>query len=90
MPEAREVFADFNRLEERPGLGLSVLLGPEDLDPELTTLSEGQQIMLVEPDSLCAPAAAKSVMSGGRRYWYGVLRSRNDIRNIQPQATANR
>lgn len=84
---ARQVFADFNRLEERPGLGLSVLLGPDDLDPELTKLCEGEAIVLVEPESLCAPATAKSSESGGRRYWYGVLRSRNDIRNIHPEAT---
>ncbi len=90
MSDVREVFADFNRLEERSGLGVSVLLGPDDLDPELTTLSDGQPIMLIEPENLCAPATARSIMSGGRRYWYGILRSRSDIQNIHPEATAKR
>jgi hypothetical protein len=88
--EVREVFADFNRLEERPGLGLSVLLGPDDLDPELATLCDGQPIVLVEPESLRAPATARSIESGTRRYWYGVLRSRGEIQNIHPEATAKR
>ncbi len=90
MREVREVFADFNRLEERPGLGLSVLLGPDDLDPDLATLSDGQPIMLIEPENLRAPATARSIMSGGRRYWYGILQSRSDIQNVHWRAAADR
>lgn len=87
MPKIREVFADFNRLEDRPGIGLSVLLGPADVDPDLEALCEGDRILMVEPESLSAEGTAHSVESGGRRYWYGVLTSRSDIRNIHPEAS---
>lgn len=90
MPKLREVFADFNRLEDRPGIGLSVLLGAADVDPDLEALCEGDRIVMVEPESLCAEGTAHSVESGGRRYWYGVLASQSDIRNIHPEASAQR
>jgi hypothetical protein len=51
MPETRErreVFADIARLEERPGLRLSIPLGREDVTPELAELSEGERVLLVE------------------------------------------
>jgi hypothetical protein len=88
MPKLREVFADFNRLEDRPGIGLSVLLGPEDVDPDLMALCDGERILMVEPENLSAEGIAHSVESAGRRYWYGVLTSRSDIHNIHREATA--
>ncbi len=88
MSTIRKVFADFNRLEERPGIGLSVLLGPEDVDPDLEALNEGDRILMIEPESLAAEGMAHCVVSGGRRYWYGLLASRSAIRNIHLEAAA--
>jgi hypothetical protein len=67
--ELREVFADFARLGERPGIGLSVLLGSEERKPELARLTEGERVLLIEWDNLCAEGTVRSVESGGPRYW---------------------
>jgi hypothetical protein len=88
MSELREVFADFARLEERPGIGLSVPLGREDRTPELAQLREGERVLLVEPDNLCAEGTVKLVDSGGYRYWFGILASMEAIRDIDPDTLA--
>ena len=84
MSDLRQVFADFARLEERPGLGLSVPLGRQDRTPDLAELREGERVLLVEPDNLCAEGAVKPVDSGGYRYWFGILASMAAIRDIDP------
>jgi hypothetical protein len=60
----REVFADFARLQDRPDLGLSVLLGREDRNPELSGLATGERILLVEPGDLYAMGTAACTESG--------------------------
>lgn|SRR5689334_19298021 len=82
--ELREVFADFARLGERPGIGLSVLLGSEERKPELARLTEGERVLLIEWDNLCAEGTVRSVESGGHRYWYGILDSMAAIRDLDP------
>ena len=89
MNELIEVFADFARLEERPGLGLSVPLGREDRAPALAQLADGQRVLLVEPDNLRAEGVARHVDSGGYRYWFGVLARMADIQDIEPEAPAD-
>lgn len=86
--EPIEVFADFARLEERPGLGLSVPLGREDRTPALAHLTDGQRVLLVEPDNLRAEGIARHVDSGGYRYWFGVLARMADIQDIEPETAA--
>ncbi len=88
MSERREVFADFARLEERPGLGLSVPLGREDRTPELADLTVGERLLLVEPDNVCAEGTAQVVESGGYRWWFGVLEGQSAIRDIHPETLA--
>lgn len=88
--ERPQVFADFARLEDRPGLGLSVPLGREDRAPRLAALADGEQVLLVEPDNLMAEGIAQSLMSGGYRYWYGVLESMAAIQDIDPETIAER
>ncbi len=89
MRERPTVFTDFARLEDRPGLGLSVLLGREDRTPSLAELTDGEPIIMVEPDNLMAQGVAQSLMSGGYRYWYGVLASMAVIQDIEPQVVTN-
>jgi len=85
MSVLREIFADFARLEERPGLGLSVPLGREDRWPELARLAEGERVLLVEPDNLWAEGQVKSVESDGYRYWFGILDGMAAIHDIDPK-----
>lgn len=89
MNEQIEVFADFARLEDRPGLGLSVPLGREDRTPSLAQLTDGQRLLLVEPDNLLAAGTARHVDSGGYRYWFGVLARMADIEDIEPDTAAS-
>lgn len=44
---------------------------------------------MVEPDNLMAQGVAQSLMSGGYRYWYGVLASMAVIQDIEPQVVTN-
>ena len=80
----RQLFADFARLEERPGLGLSVPLGRVDLSPELAELADGEHVLLVEPGELFAPAIVRPVEAQGYHFWYAVLESRAAIHDLEP------
>lgn len=84
----RQIFADFARLEERPGLGLSVPLGRVDLSPELAELADGEHVLLVEPGELFAPAIVRPVEAQGYHFWYAVLESRAAIHDLEPGQSA--
>ena len=84
MSAMRQLFADFARLEERPGLGLSVPLGRVDLSPELADLQEGERVLLVEPGELYAPAIVRPVEAAGLHFWYAVLEGRAVIHDLEP------
>ena len=86
--QTRTISADFNLLEERDDLGLSVLLGPEDAFPELQTLTEGVHVCLLEAGNLQADGIVTSRDSAGRRYWYAKIASRSDIQDIHPTTLA--
>lgn len=88
MSKLRQVFADFARLEERPGLGLSVPLGREDRSQDLAGLTDGELVLLIEPDNLRAEGRVQSVESGGFRYWFGILDSMAAIQDIDPDTQA--
>ena len=87
-PQERTVSADFNLLEERDDLGLSVLLGPEDALPELRALTEGEHVCLLEAGNLQADGIVTSRDSAGRRYWCAKIASRSDIQDIHPTTLA--
>jgi predicted xylose isomerase-like sugar epimerase len=80
----RELFADFARLEERPGLGLSVPLGRVDLSPELADLHNGERVLLVEPGELYAQTIVRPLEAQGYHFWYAVLESRAAIHDLEP------
>ena len=84
MSAMRQLFADFARLEERPGLGLSVPLGRVDLSPELAELTDGERVLLVEPGDLYAPAIVRPVEAAGLHFWYAVLEGRPVIHDLEP------
>jgi hypothetical protein len=84
----RHLFADFARLGERPGLGLSIPLGRVDRSPELANLKDGERVLLVEPGNLYAEGVAQAQLEGDSRWWYGVIESRAAIHTLAPdQAT---
>ncbi len=80
----RQLFADFNRLSERPGLGLSIPLGRTDLSPELAELKDNEQVLLVMAGELYAPATVHPVEAQGYHFWIGVLESRKVIHDLEP------
>lgn len=86
--QARTISADFNLLEERDDLGLSVLLGPEDAAPELQTLVEGEHVCLLEVGNLQANGIVTSREYAGRRCWYAKIASRSAIQDIHPTTLA--
>ena len=84
----RTLFADFMDLLERPGLGLSVPLGTEDVVPDLSELHPGERVLLVQPDELRAEATVQPVEAHGRRCWYGIMESRAVIEIIDPDSVS--
>jgi hypothetical protein len=69
----RELFADFNSLDEDPDLGRFTALGTESRNEELHGLEEGEHVLLKEPDELQAEDYVVSRMVRGERWWLGVL-----------------
>ena len=69
----RHLIADFNRLEERPGLGLSIVLGSETTRPELRELTEAEAVLLIEPENVEALGIVWHEDTAEQRFWYGIL-----------------
>ena len=65
-----EVFADFNRLEEWPGVGRVIPLGSLTRHPELAAL-EGQTVILTDRLDLRAQGRITQIDD----WWFGVLTS---------------
>lgn len=78
----RTVNGDFSRLDLLPGLGLTVFLGTEDHWPELAGLTPGERVLIIEPGEVYAEGTAQVIEERGRRWWYGVLQSRNSIHAV--------
>ena len=72
-------------LEELPavGIGWGVFLGLEDA-PELADLTEGERVLLVEPNELQADATVHLVDVNERRAWFGEIGNRDAIRVMYP------
>jgi hypothetical protein len=69
----RQIIADFSRLEERPGLGLSIVLGSETTRPELHDLQEEEEVLLIEPENVEAKGVVRHEDTSEQRFWFGVL-----------------
>ncbi len=76
----QEVFADFAKLEEWPGVGMAIPLGSLSRRPELAAL-EGQTVMLT--DRLDLRAQGRIVQYNG--WWYGV--QTGELEDIYPEAS---
>lgn len=74
---------------ERPEarIGLGVFLG-EERALELAGLSEGERVVLVEPNELQAEAIVRLVEVSGRRFWFGEIGDPEAIQVIYPERTA--
>lgn len=70
-------------LEEHPEahLGLCVYLNGEDA-PELAGLTEGEQVLLIEPNELQAEGIAHLITINKQRYWFAEIESRDAIQVI--------
>ena len=77
-------------LEEHPeaGIGLSVYLNAADA-PELAGLTEGERVLLVEPNELQADGIARLIEIDGRRYWYAEIGSRDAIQVIYRESAVS-
>lgn len=85
----RTIETTFWPLEEHPEahLGLSVYLNVEQA-PELVGLTEGEQVVLIEPNELQAQGVAHLIEINGRRCWFAEIGSRDTIQVIyKEQAT---
>ena len=63
------------------GVGMSVYLNTADA-PELAGLTEGERVLLVEPNELEAVGLARLIEIDGRRYWYAEIGSQDAIKVI--------
>jgi hypothetical protein len=75
-----EVFADFAKLEEWPGVGMAIPLRPIDKHPEMAQM-EGQIVLLTDYISL--QTQGRIVRYDG--WWYGVPVS--ELQDIYPEAS---
>lgn len=77
-------------LEEHPEahLGLSVYLNVEDA-PELAGLTEGEHVVLVEPNELQAEGVAHLIEINGRHYWFAEIASRDAIQVIYQEPASS-
>lgn len=75
---------------EKPAaeMGVGVFLGIEQ-DPMLADLTEGERVVLVEPNELQAEATVHTVELGGRRVWFAELIDPDAIEVIYRDATVD-
>lgn len=83
----REVFADFAKVADRPGIGYSVYLGTDaSLAHIAPALVDGEQVLLKEPENLEANGVIVSREKQGIRQWFGIIIGA--IRDIHPETLA--
>jgi hypothetical protein len=75
---------------ERPAanMGLGVFLGDEHA-PGLAGLTEGERVLLVEPNELQAAGTVHTVQVAGRRVWFAELDDPDAIQVIYPEPTGS-
>jgi hypothetical protein len=69
-----------------PQMGIGVFLGEEHAPP-LADLTEGERVLLVEPNELCAEAAVHKIELDGRTVWFGEIGDPDAIQVIYPDPT---
>ena len=67
-------------------VGLGVFLGEENA-PALTDLTEGEHVLLVEPNELQAEGTARKIEMGERTFWFGEIGDPDAIQVIYPDPT---
>lgn len=70
-----------------PDVGEGVFLG-EERAPALAGLTEGERVLLVEPNELQAEATVRMIAVGGRRWWFAEIGDPDAIQVIYPDPTA--
>lgn len=75
---------------EKPAdpFGLGVYLGEEHA-PDLDNLQDGERVMLVEPNELCAAATVHRLTLDGRLVWFAEIGDREAIEVIYPDSQAD-
>ncbi|HLY29564.1 MAG TPA: hypothetical protein VKQ36_00925 [Ktedonobacterales bacterium] len=76
-----EVFADFARMDNIPGLGVALLLGTDERRPELVAML-GKPVVFRYPREVEADGYIVRREEYGEGFLYGVLTS--SIRDISP------
>jgi hypothetical protein len=85
----RELFADFNSMDDDPELGRFIPLGPESRDAELRGLAEGERVLLKDPNQVQAKGYVVSRTVRGEKWWLGVLTGEIEVIYQEPtRATA--
>ncbi len=74
---------------EKPAadVGVGVFLG-EAQTPGLADLTEGERVLLVEPNELRAEGIVRKIEVGGRQWWYAEISDPDAIEVIYPESAA--
>ncbi len=77
-------------LLEKPAadVGVGVFLG-EAQSPGLADLTEGERVLLVEPNELRAEGAVRKITVGGRQWWFAEIADPDAIEVIYPESAAH-
>lgn len=75
-------------LEKPAAMGVGVFLG-EERAPALADLSEGERVLLVEPNELQAEGILRILDLGGRRVWFAEIGDPTTIQVIYPDSTVS-
>jgi hypothetical protein len=69
-------------------MGVGVFLGEEQA-PELADLTEGERVLLVEPNELQAKGTLHMIELGGRCVWFAEIGDPDAIEVIYPDSVVN-
>jgi hypothetical protein len=75
---------------EKPAadVGVGVFLG-EAQSPGLADLTEGERVLLVEPNELRAEGIVRKVAVGERQWWFAEISDLDAIEVIYPESVAH-
>jgi hypothetical protein len=85
----RQVFTDFMKLERRADGTVRIMLGAEQVTPDLAGLTDGERVRLTYPGELQADATVQREEHNGLTVWYAVVPSMDDIQDIHPDTLAD-
>jgi hypothetical protein len=69
-------------------LGVGVFLG-EEYTPVLADLTEGERVLLVEPNELQVEGTLRTIEMGGRRVWFAEIGDPDAIQVIYPDSSVS-